>query len=165
MPLRPDPRTNVPGSQYRARISVSIRLKSSLTPACTGSGMDACCEEDDMPPLRSVHAVGSAFKSATANNPRDTARSAHFRQAVQNRVRCFVQQNLPALPPRRGWTARLHHRHSPIADPRCEPPTGNHCSCSALPDSGRCSAVTSIPALWTICGFDAAAAVARCAAH
>ena len=70
----------------------------------------------EMTPVRSVHAAGSACKSATLSSRRDTARSAHFRQAVQNKVRCLAQQNLPALPPRRGLKARPHQRQEIAAE-------------------------------------------------
>src|SRR5262249_12061792 len=41
---------------------------------------------------------------------------AHFRQAVQNKVRCLAQQNLPALPPRRVMKARPHQRQEIVAE-------------------------------------------------
>ena len=59
----------------------------------------------------SVHAAGSPFRSSTVAMPLATARSAHFRHAVQYEFRCAAQQNLPALPPGRRRSAWPHQGH------------------------------------------------------
>src|SRR5262245_36497259 len=60
----------------------------------------------------SVHAAGSAFKSAIVTMPRATARSPSVRQALQNAARQRAVQNLRALPPRLERSSLVHQRQA-----------------------------------------------------
>src|SRR5262249_23607932 len=61
---------------------------------------------DEIAPVRSVHAAGSAFKSATLSSRRDRARSAQLRIANQNAIRWAAQQKRLGEQPRRGRIGR-----------------------------------------------------------